>query len=102
MIKKILSGILKMITKVIDTFLSPINVIFSNLFPSMTSAIGTFNTFVSTYIGGTFTYFFSLFPPIFRSILSTWITFLIAYYTIHFTYITALKVWNIIQKIKFW
>lgn len=98
MIKAILKGILNMLIKVVNLFLTPVNAIFSNLFPNMSTAISQFNTFVNTYVGGTFSYFFSIFPPIFRSILVIWITFLIGYYTIHFTYITAIKVWGIIQK----
>lgn len=102
MIKAILKGILKMVIKVLNVFLIPINALFENLFPSMTQAIGHFNTFVNTYIGGTLSYFFSLLPPIFRSILSIWVTYLISYYGIIFIYKGFVKIWNIIQKLKFW
>ena len=102
MIKALLNGILKMLTFVINLFLLPINALFNTLFPDMSSAIGNFNTFVNTYVGGTFTYVFSILPPIFRSVLVIWFTFLISYYTIQFTYKTSVKLWTIIQKIKFW
>ena len=91
-----------MITSVVNIFLIPINALFENVFPDMTNAISQFNTFVNTYVGGTLSYFFSILPPIFRSMLTIWFTFVIAYYTIHFTYITVIKVWAIIQKVKFW
>lgn len=102
MVKALLNGFLKMLISVVNLFLTPINLLFENLFPSMTSAINQFNTFVNTYVGGTLSYFFSILPPIFRGLLVTWLTFVVGYYTIHFTYTTAIKVWGIIQKIKFW
>lgn len=68
----------------------------------MTNAINHFTTFVNTYVGGTLSYFFSILPPIFRSILSIWVTFLISYYGIIFAYKGFVKVWNVIQKLKFW
>lgn len=102
MIKAIINGLLKIIMLILNVFLLPINVLIENLFPDMTQAIGTFNTFVNTYVGGTFTYFFSILPPIFRGILVVWFTFLISYYTIYYTYHGLIKIWGIIQKIKFW
>lgn len=97
-----MNGILNMITSVVNIFLLPINAIFANLFPNMTNAISNFNTFVNTYVSGTLSYFFSILPPIFRSMLTVWFSFVIGYYTVHFTYITVIKVWTIIQKVKFW
>lgn len=102
MIKAILNGILKVISKILNVFLLPINALFENLFPDMTSAIETFNDFVSTYLGNNLSYFFSIFPPIFRSILLLWFTFLVSYFSVKVTYHAAIKVWSIIQKVKFW
>lgn len=102
MIKAILNGILKVITTLIGFILTPVNALFSNLFPDMSNAISTFNTFVNTYIGGALSYFFSLFPPVFRSILIIWFTFVVAYYGIIYSYKAIIKIFEIIQKIKFW
>lgn len=102
MIKAILNGILKMVTSAINLVLTPVNALFANIFPNMSSAISTFNTFVTRYLGGTLSYFFSLFPPIFRNLLVIWFGFVVAYYGIYFTFVAVLKIWNIIQKIKFW
>lgn len=102
MIKALLNGILKVITTLIGFLLTPINALFTNLFPDMSSAISSFNTFVNTYIGGALSYFFSLFPPIFRSLLVIWFTFVISYYGIYYTYKAIIKIFAIIQKIKFW
>lgn len=102
MIKTILNGILKALTSVIGFILTPINALFENLFPDMSNAISTFNTFVSTYVGGALSYFFSLFPPIFRGLLILWFTFVIAYYSIYYSYKAIIQIFNVIQKIKFW
>ena len=102
MIKSLLTGILKIIVKVLNIVLLPINLLIENIFPDMTTSIQAFNNFVNTYLGSTLTYFFHILPPIFRSILVVWLTFVISYYTVYYTYITLMKIWNIIQKIKFW
>lgn len=102
MIKALLNGILKTISTIIGFILSPINALFENVFPDMSSAISTFNTFVNTYLGGALSYFFSLFPPIFRGLLILWFTFVISYYSIFYTYKAVIKIFDVIQKIKFW
>ncbi len=102
MIKAILNGILNFIIKVLDIVLIPINALFTNLFPDVSSMISTFNNFVNTYLGGGLAYFFSLLPPIFRGLLSTFITFTIAYYGVYYVYVGIKKIFDIIQKIKFW
>ena len=102
MIKAILNGILNAITSVIGFILTPINALFVNLFPGRSSAISIFISFVSTYVGGALSYFFSLFPPIFRSLLILWFTFVIAYYSIYYSYKAIIQIFNVIQKIKFW
>lgn len=102
MIKSILNGILKVITSLLNIFLLPINTLFENVFPDMSSAINTFNNFVQTYVGGSLSYFFSILPPTFRGLLIIWLTFLVSYYSIYYTYLAIVKLWTIIQKIKFW
>lgn len=102
MIKAFLSGILKVISSLLNVILLPINTILSALFPDMSQAISTFTSFINTYVGGTLSYFFSIFPPIFRSLLVIWFGFVIGYYTIYYTYLAIIKIFNIIQKIKFW
>lgn len=102
MIKKLLNGILKMIMAVLNIVLLPINTLIENVFPDMASAINHFTSFLNNIIGNNLVYFFHIFPPIFRSILIIWFTFVIAYYSIYYTYTAILKIWSIIQKIKFW
>lgn len=101
-INAIINGFLNVITSLLNIFLLPINVLIDNLFPNMSSAIVTFNSFVQTYVGGNLSYFFSILPPIFRGLLILWLTFLVSYYSIYYTYLSIVKLWTIIQKIKFW
>lgn len=102
MINALLKGILSMITSLLNIFLLPINTLIENIFPDMTSAIQTFTNFINQYLGGSLAYFFSILPPIFRSLLVIWFTFVISYYSIYYTYLAIIKIWSIIQKIKFW
>lgn len=102
MIKGILKGILKMILAVLNIVLLPINALIENVFPSMATAIQNFTSFLNNVVGNNLVYFFHILPPIFRSLLITWFTFVIAYYGIYYTYLGILKIWDIIQKIKFW
>lgn len=91
-----------MILKILNLFLIPVNALIENLFPDMSSAITTFTGFVNNVLGNNLSFFFHLLPPIFRTLLFTWFTFVVAYYTIYYTYIGILKIWDVIQKIKFW
>lgn len=102
MIKAIINGILNLCLKVIDIVLIPINALFDNVFPNVSNMISTFNTFVTNYVGGTLSYFFSMLPPLFRGLLITFLTFVIAYYGIYYTYIGIKKIFDIIQKVKLW
>lgn len=103
MFKALLNVILKAVQGVINVVLLPINALIEPLFPSsITTAIGNFTTFVNTYIGSSIGWFSSLFPPIFRSLVGLALTFTIAYYTFVWSYTAIIKIWNVIQKIKFW
>lgn len=102
MIKAILNGLLGALTGVVNFLLTPVNSLISNLFPNMAQAIATFNNFVNTCLGSNLSYFFSMFPPVFKTLLVLFLTFCIGYYTVYFTYVTIIKIFNIIQKVKFW
>lgn len=102
MIKAIINGILNILMVVINIVLTPLNLLFDNLFPDVGSMISTFSTFVNQYVGGTLSYFFSLLPPIFRGLITSFITFVIAYYGVYYTYVGIKKIFDIIQKIKLW
>lgn len=102
MFKALLNGILNTITSILNLVLTPVNALFDNLFPDMSSAISNFNNFVNTYIGNNLAWFWNLLPPIFKNLLIVWFTFVVAYYGIYYTYKAFIKIWEVIQKIKFW
>lgn len=102
MIKAILNGLLSALTGVVNFLLTPINLLVSNVFPNMSSAIATFTNFVNTYLGSNLSYFFSMFPPTFKTLLVLFITFCAGYYTVYYSYIAIVKIFNVIQKVKFW
>jgi len=103
MFKALLNVILKAVQGVINVVLLPVNALIEPLFPqSIISAIANFNTFVNTYVGGSIGWFSHLLPPIFRSLIGLSLTFTIGYYTFVWSYTGIVKIWNVIQKIKFW
>lgn len=102
MIKALINGLLKLLLMILNIVLLPINALIENVFPDMANAIQTFTDFLNNILGNNMVFFFHLLPPIFRSLLVIWFTFVISYYTIYYTYLAILKIWTIIQKIKFW
>ena len=102
MIKAILNGIMKLVTNIINIVLLPVNNLIRNIFPSFTTAISNFNSFVATYVGGSLSYFCSILPPITKNIIALWLGFLIVYYGVVWSYALIIKIYNVIQKIKFW
>lgn len=102
LVNALLNGLLSIITTILNIFLLPVNALLTSLFPDMTNAINVFNDFITHYLGTPLAFFFGILPPIFRGLLSIWFTFIISYYSIYYTYIGIIKIWNIIQKLKFW
>ena len=102
LVSVLLQGILNIITSVLDVLLYPINLLFANIFPDMTDALFIFTGFLNNYVGSNLAWFFSLLPPNFRSLLILWFTFVIAYYSIYYTYRISIRVFSLIQKLKFW
>lgn len=102
MIKAIINGIMKLVTSIIDIVLLPVNALINNIFPDFSSALSTFNNFITNYIGGSLSYFSSILPPITKNVIIIWLTFLITYYGIVWSYTLIIKIFNVIKKIKFW
>lgn len=102
MIKALLKGVLKMLIAVLNIVLIPINALIENIFPNMANAIDTFTNFITNILGNNMIYFFHILPPIFRTLLVVWFTFVISYYSVYYTYLGIIKLWGVIQKIKFW
>lgn len=102
MIQALLDGILNALAGLVTFILTPLNLLFSGLFPNMSQGISVFTTFVNNYINNGINYFVYMLPPIFKTILITWFQFVVLYYAVYYTYIGFLKIFNIIQKVKFW
>lgn len=102
MAKALMKVIMKLATSAVNIILLPINSLIDGIFPDFSSSISSFNSFVSTYVGGTITYFSSILPPITRSVIGLWLTFLITYYSVSWSYALIIKIYNVIRKIKFW
>lgn len=102
MIKAILNGIMSLVTNIISIVLLPVNALIGGIFPNFSQSISQFNSFVTNYVGGTISYFSSLLPPITRNIIAIWLAFLIVYYGVVWSYTLIVKIYNVIQKIKFW
>lgn len=103
MFKILFNGILSVVKSLINIVLLPINALVESLFPSsIVNAIDNFNTFIYQYVGGSLSWFSNLFPPIFKSLVILSLTFMIAYFTFVWSYTAIIKIWNVIQKIKFW
>ena len=102
MAKAIMKVIMKLVSSVVDIVLIPINALIGGIFPDFSNAISNFTSFVTNYVGGTIGYFASILPPITRSIIGLWLTFLVVYYGVAWSYSLITKIYNVIQKIKFW
>lgn len=102
MFNAIFKGILSVLGWVLDLVLTPINLLIDNLFPNMASYIELFTTFITRYVGGILAYFSNFIPPFTKQVILMWLIFLIAYYGIAWGYSLIIKIWNLIQKLKFW
>lgn len=102
MINSLLTGLLNVITLLINVLLTPINLLVSGLFPSANEFVSTFtytiNNYVSPYVG----WFVYLLPPHFKTLLGLWLVFMVGLFTAYYSYKAIVKIYKIIQKIKFW
>ena len=101
MFKVLFNVIINMLASVIQIICWPINTIITNTMPSLSSQISS----VSNTIGSVFnslTWAIGLVPSVIVETLLFIITIEIAKHTIFLSTHTLIKVWNILQKIKFW
>lgn len=102
MAKALFNVLFKIIQSALQIGLAPINLLVVNLFPDFSTLISTFNNNVNTYIGTKIGFFSILIPPFTKSLIILYLTFLISYYTISFSAHIIIKIFKIIQRIKFW
>lgn len=102
MAKALFNVLFSVIKTILNIGLAPINLLVVNLFPDFSNLISTFNNGVQTYIGTGLGFFANLLPPHTKSLVLLYLTFLISYYTIVYGAHAIIKIFKIIQRIKFW
>lgn len=101
MFKAILSGLLKLITKLISLFLWPIDRVVETAFPTLSDAITTALNAINS-IFDNLVWPLSILPNSFHSILIVIFTLEVAYITLFINVIIWPRLFRLIQKIKFW
>lgn len=101
MFKALFNVIINMLATVIQIICWPINTIITNTIPDLSNQISS----VSNTIGSVFSslnWALGLVPPVIIETLLFIITIEVAKHTIFLSTHTLIKVWNVLQKIKFW
>lgn len=102
MAKIIFKVFFAIIKTVANGILALVNPIVANVFPSFSSMVAQFNSYVDTYFTSGLNYFFHILPPNARNLIILYLTILLSYYTITITVHAILKVYTIIKNIKIW
>lgn len=102
MINAILTGILTFLQNVINLLLTPIDLIFVNLFPSVSKYILIFENFLNDYIPTTLSWANNLLPPITQELLGIYLIIMIGMGTAVLSVHAYTFIYRIIQKIKLW
>lgn len=102
MFKTIMDGLMVLIQGLISLLLAPIDAILIALFPDITSFIDVYELVIQTYIAPTVSYVYAILPPLTRSLVLVYCTFMIALGTAIITYHAFTYIYRLIQKIKFW
>ncbi len=102
MAKAIFNVLFKVIKSVIDTLMTPINLLVSSLFPDLSNILNVFNSACEQLLGPTLGWFSHLLPPNTRSLILLYFAILIGYYTVIYSVHLITKVIYLIKKVKIW
>lgn len=91
-----------LITGLVQVILWPINQLASGLLPDLSLVVTKFTYTLNNYVGRGLVWFFHILPSGVRSLIIIYIVVLISYYTISISIHAILKVYHIIQRVKFW
>lgn len=101
MFKALFKIIINLLATVIQIVVWPVNTVISNALPDLSDKIlSVTNTLNSVF--DSITWGLGILPPILVETLLFVLLVEIAKHTIYVSTHTLLKVWNILQKIKFW
>lgn len=98
----IIDLLINLLALLINIIITPIDLLISTIFPDFTTLITNFNSTISTVFNNSISYIMYHIPPMTKFTILFYITILIAYYSIKYTYKAIILVPNLIQKIKFW
>lgn len=101
MFKALFKIIINLLATIIQLIVWPINQLISATLPDLTTKISDVNSTI-TNVFNSMTWALGLLPPIVIETLLFIITIEIAKHTIYLSTHTLVKVWNVLQKIKFW
>lgn len=102
MANAIIKALFKLILSFLNIILYPLNTLITQIFPDVSNVVSTFTTFCNTFLTGSLAFFGGFIPPMTKGIVILWLTFLIGYYPGVWLWNATIKVFNVIQKIKFW
>lgn len=102
MARAIFKVFFSIIVSITNAILTPIFSLLSPLFPDLSLILTKFNYVVNTYLGGGLSWFWNIIPTGARSLITLYLTIMIAYYTISITIHAILKIFEIIKRIKIW
>ena len=98
----IIDLILSLITGIVNIVLFPINALITSFFPNFSSSVSTFSEGLTRLTTAPIGYFAYHIPPITRGVLLLYLTIMLGYYTIIWTYRGIILIPTVIRKIKFW
>lgn len=102
MFKVLIDGLMVLIQGLISIVLAPIDAILIALFPDITSFINIYEMVIQTYIAPTVSFVYSILPPLTRSLVLLYCSFMVVLGTALISYHAFTYIYRLIQKIKFW
>lgn len=97
-----LDFILWLISIIVKVVLIPVDFLFKLILPDLSLMLTNFSNSLIHLSTAPFSYFFHMLPPITKTVLVLWLTLMISYYTIIWTYRGIILIPKVINKIKFW
>lgn len=101
MFKLLFNGITSILANLLSVICWPINQILENVLPNFSDKLTYITDNLSSVFSG-LTWTVSILPPVVVSSLLFILTLEVAKHTIFTSTHALIKVWNLIQKIKFW